>query len=315
MWDKKQPETINYIIEVKDLVYEYPDFRALHGISFKIQEGSISALVGPNGAGKTTLLKCLAALYKPYSGSVNINGVDVLADPRKGHEYIGFQSDFFGLYYELTPRQALQYFAEAYNIPDNNIDKRINEVLYKLGLSNKIDAKIMTLSRGMRQRMAIAQAIIHEPKVLLMDEPASGLDPEKRQALAHLFKELNEQGMTIMVSSHILSELDDYANHLIILNNGNIIQGKERDVEVEKDLQEVQIRLLANTANLEEAIKSIPFVRSYEIKEKLVNLKFKGDLNDQENILRILVSKGIPIHAFYLRETNLQEEYLELINK
>lgn len=321
MWQDKEVEKVNYIVQVDKLNFEYPTHRALIDVSFRIKENSITALVGPNGAGKTTLLKCLAALYRPFSGSIIIDGVDVIKDPRAGHEVVGFQSDFFGLYYSLTVRQSLQYFAEAYGMDKSEISDRIQHILGRLLLLDKADSKVITLSRGMRQRMAIAQSIIHQPKLLMLDEPASGLDPEKRHQLAELFKELNAQGMSLIVSSHILAELDEYASNLIILNNGEILEGKDRTAQPQDDTA-IDIAInIAHEITLHEMgiIKDVcnknPLVLNHNIVNNVLIIRFKGDLNDRHLLLKSLVNNSIAITEFKLKEEKLQDEYIELINK
>ena len=208
------------MVTVKKLTVEFPGVRALNNIEFSIEPGSITALVGPNGSGKTTLLECIAGLRVPYNGRVFINGVDVLKHPREAHQLIGFLPDRFGLYDQLTVWECFDYFATAYNIPTTERNNRIEEVAKLVGLSASLKTKTGTLSRGMRQRVAIGQTLLHKPKVLLLDEPASGLDPESRFALSELFKQLQQGGITIFVSSHILAELEQYAGNLMILKQG-----------------------------------------------------------------------------------------------
>jgi len=184
------------MIRVADLTFDYPTRRALEAVGFEIAAGSVTALVGPNGAGKTTLLRCLAGLDQPMSGRIEVHGVDVLAEPREAHEHMGYLSDFFGLYEELTVRRGLEYMARS----RGSSAAGAPEVAVRLGLGGYLDEPAGQLSRGLRQRLAIAQAIVHRPAVLLLDEPASGLDPEARLRLGELFIELRDAGMTLLVS-------------------------------------------------------------------------------------------------------------------
>ena len=175
------------MINVEQLIFEYPNLRALDEVSFHIPQGSITALVGPNGAGKSTLLRCMAGLDQPMSGNIRINDIDVLEHPRECHRIIGYLSDFFGLYDRLTVRQCLHYVARAQGIAEADCAAAIDKISSGLYINDRLDVLAGTLSRGLRQRVAIGQAIIHSPRVVLLDEPASGLDPEARHELAELF--------------------------------------------------------------------------------------------------------------------------------
>ena len=212
------------MIDVSDLVFEYPSHRALDGIGLHIARGSVTALVGPNGAGKSTLLRCLAGLEQPLSGQIRVHGIDVATQPRQVHRHLGYLSDFFGLYERLTVAQVAQQ-------------------LDLLPLLQRLPSQ---LSRGQRQRLAIGQAIVHQPAVLLLDEPASGLDPEARASLAQLMRQLQAQGMTLIVSSHILSELDEYCTHILALRAGRIESHAPLQPEhhgTQQDLQLFRIEL------------------------------------------------------------------------
>ena len=208
------------MIEVQNLIVDYPGHRALHGISLHIAAGTVTALVGPNGAGKSTLLRCMTGLESPLAGSVQVAGVDVQEDPRRAHQHMGYLSDFFGLYETLSVAQCLQYAAESQGLSRQTAIQRVHAVAEQLALSDKLGNATRNLSRGQRQRVAIGQAIIHQPQVLLLDEPASGLDPEARSSLSALFRQLHAQGMTLVVSSHILSELDEYCTHILSIREG-----------------------------------------------------------------------------------------------
>jgi ABC-2 type transport system ATP-binding protein len=215
---------IDDMIVVKDLTFDYPGFRALHGVSFSIPAGSVTALVGPNGAGKTTLMRCIAALDMPLSGGVQVAGVDVFEFPRDVHRRMGYLSDSFGLYSELTVAQGLEYSARSQGLGTTAVAAAVRDTAQRMGLADKLTSQAKALSRGQRQRLAIGQAIIHGPQVLLLDEPASGLDPEARSALAQVFRDLQAHGMTLLVSSHILAELDEYSTHMLAINLGRVLE-------------------------------------------------------------------------------------------
>jgi len=214
------------MIEIRELVFEYPGHRALMGVSLTIVKNSITALVGPNGAGKTTLLRCMAALETPYSGRVTINGLDTREAPRAIHAGLGYLPDFFGLYDALSVRRCLHYAARAHGIGADAAAGAAEVAAGRVGLSDRMEQAAGQLSRGLRQRLAIAQTIVHQPKVLLLDEPAAGLDPQARRDLSQLLLSLRDSGMTLVVSSHILAELEDYSDRMVIVDHGRIAGGE-----------------------------------------------------------------------------------------
>lgn len=210
------------LIDIADLVFEYPGHRALDGVSLGIEAGSVTALVGPNGAGKSTLMRCIAGLEQALAGRIVVQGIDVARQPREVHRHLGYLSDFYGLYERLPARRCLHYAALATGLAEGEALARAQEVARQLDLAALLDRLPGELSRGQRQRLAIGQAIIHRPEVLLLDEPASGLDPEARASLSTLFRQLKAEGMTLVVSSHILSELDEYCTHILSLRDGRV---------------------------------------------------------------------------------------------
>jgi ABC-2 type transport system ATP-binding protein len=243
------------MININGLCFDYPGKRALDHLSFSIEPNTITALVGPNGAGKTTLLRCLAALDSPTIGTIMIDGIDTERFPRKIHERVSYLSDIFGLYDELTVRQSLVFFASSHLCPSSVIPQRIESTVDALHLREYIDVQAGKLSRGLRQRLAIAQTIIHQPKILILDEPASGLDPESRYNLSKLFLDLQKSGITLIVSSHILSELEDYCTHMIILNEGKLINqsvlNKTARQEGKQSMQDVYLNIMKSKTNKE----------------------------------------------------------------
>ncbi|MEO8114909.1 MAG: ABC transporter ATP-binding protein, partial [Phenylobacterium sp.] len=213
------------MIVVTEVAYDYPNFRALHAVSFTVEAGAVLALVGPNGAGKTTLMRCIAALDAPAEGTITVAGLDTQDDPRGVHAAIGYLPDFYGLYDELSVRRALTYAARSRGVPEAATPAAVAEVAERVQLSDRLEARAGELSRGLRQRLAIAQTIVHNPRVLLLDEPAAGLDPEARRSLSDLILRLAKDGMTIMVSSHILSELEDYSTRMLMIRDGRAAAG------------------------------------------------------------------------------------------
>jgi ABC-2 type transport system ATP-binding protein len=213
------------MILVKDVVYDYPASRALHGVSFEVEAGTVLALVGPNGAGKTTLMRCVAALDAPLEGTICVAGLDTQEDPRGVHAAIGYLPDFFGLYDELSVRRALIYAARSRAVSEADTPRAVEEAAARVQLTDRLEARAGELSRGLRQRLAIAQTIVHRPSVLLLDEPAAGLDPEARRSLSDLIVRLAGEGMTIVVSSHILAELEDYSTRMLMIRDGRVAGG------------------------------------------------------------------------------------------
>ncbi len=211
------------MIDADKLVFDYPSGRALHGVSFVLRAGAVMALVGPNGAGKSTLLRCLAAQDMPTQGTATVVGLDTRQQPREVHAALGYLPDTYGLYDALTVRRSLVYAARARGVSAEHAQDAAETAASRVALADRLETPAGHLSRGLRQRLGIAQAIVHRPRVLLLDEPASGLDPDARQSLSALIRGLAEGGMTIVVSSHILSELEDYCTEMLMLEAGRVV--------------------------------------------------------------------------------------------
>ncbi|MEX0607449.1 MAG: ABC transporter ATP-binding protein, partial [Halofilum sp. (in: g-proteobacteria)] len=268
-------------------------------------------LVGPNGAGKTTLLRCLAALDTPFAGRVSIAGHDTVVQPRQCHRRIGYLSDTFGLYDTLTVRQSLSYMALAHHLPPGRISERVIEVSVALGLEDRLEQRTGELSRGLRQRVAIGKAIIHQPQVLLLDEPASGLDPEARNALAELFRQLRDLGMTIVVSSHILAELEAYSTHMLVLREGHIQAHRALDAPSPNGpATALRVRAAGDLTALLAWLNGHPAVTDTHVRGDEITFGLAADTDAQEDLLRDLVGAGFPVLEFAEQRLNLQERYL-----
>lgn len=302
------------MIEVRDLVYEYPSQRALWGVSLDVAPQTITALVGPNGAGKTTLLRCLAALEPPYRGQISIDGLDSRERPREIHEKLGYLPDFYGLYDDLSVRRCLTYAAWAHGIKPDAAGAAAEKAAARVGLADRMEQKASELSRGLRQRLAIGQAIVHSPKVLLLDEPAAGLDPAARKELSALLLSLKDSGMTIVVSSHILAELEDYCSEMIVLDRGRVAGGKPIKVrEIEKP--RYLIELASPRSDLGEFLKGNGGIDVIEANEMHALFTFTHNPGARAKLVRDLVNAGFEVARFGESDRALEEAYFAQVGR
>jgi len=279
------------MIEVSNLVYEYPAVRALDGVSFKVAPQTITALVGPNGAGKTTLLRCLAALEPPFSGRVLIDGLDTATAPREIHTRLGYLPDFYGLYDELSVRRALAYAARAHGIAADAAGSAAELAASRVGLSDRM-----------------------ETPVLLLDEPAAGLDPQARRDLSALLLALRDQGMTLVVSSHILAELEDYCSEMIIIEGGRIAGGKPvkvRDVERPRYILEIATA----RSDLKDFLGARAGLDLIEADEHHALFTFTRNPGARAKLIRELIAAGFEVSSFGESTKALEETYFARVGQ
>lgn len=302
------------MIEITGLTFDYPGHRALDDVTLTVANGSVTALVGPNGAGKTTLMRCIAGLETPLSGSITVGGMDVVEQPRAVHRIMGYLSDFFGLYQDLSVARCLEYAAAAQGLPEHDIPAAIERTAQRLDLSDKLHQLSGSLSRGQRQRVAIGQAIIHQPKVLLLDEPASGLDPEARASLAALFRQLQADGMTLLVSSHILAELDEYSSHMLALRDGRILENRAlQPLHQSHEHRHLHLDLAHADARLATWLQAYAQITLQAATETHAEFDFHGDLAAQSALLKAMLHEGFAVSSFAEHKENLQQSYLRSV--
>ncbi|AIY40791.1 ABC transporter [Collimonas arenae] len=303
------------MIKISGLTFDYPGHRALHQVSLEVAAGSVTALVGSNGAGKTTLMRCIAGLETPLAGSINVAGMDVLEQPREVHRIMGYLSDFYGLYQALTVAQCFEYAAAAQGLPAPAIPQAIQTTAQQLGLTDRLQQTCDKLSRGLRQRVAIGQAIIHAPKILLLDEPASGLDPEARASLAGLFRQLQANGMTLLVSSHILAELDEYSTHMLALREGRVLEYRAliHDNSQHAPQKSLRVTLAQADARLSAQLATEPALQVTASNEHSADFNFSGDEHALAALLARLIASGLPVCGFSDQKENLQQSYLRSV--
>ena len=292
---------------VNHLCYEYVDKVALSDVSFTLKPQTITALIGPNGAGKTTLLRCLAALQAPTAGEVMLDGVNVHEHPRQIHKKLGYLADDFGLYADLTVAQCLQHAAAVQGLTGSACQDAVKQVLVRLSLEPYQDKKTSALSRGWKQRAGIGTAIVHQPQLLLLDEPASGLDPEARAALSVLMRELCDQGMTLIVSSHILAELESYCQDMLILREGKLVD--HAAPETSQAQYRMHVVLTEPMAQFESLLRKEAKLHDLKLKDLEATFLWEGDNTSQSALLKRLMKANVPIASFNQVEAKLQDRY------
>ncbi len=286
----------------------------MKGLSLEIDKGTVFGFVGPNGAGKSTSMSILATLLEPTSGKAYVGGYEVTSHPRQVRKLIGYMPDFFGVYDNLTAEEYLDFYGANYDIPVQERRQIIPQLLELVNLSHKRDAYVDSLSRGMKQRLGLARCLVHNPEVLILDEPASGLDPRARIELREILKELRDMGKTIIISSHILPELAEMCDVIGVIEEGNLIAfGKVEEIYARMQEKRVlRIRLVDRMEDALTHLKQQPLVSNVTREGNWAVVGFSGDDQQQVELLRSLALAGLPVAAFNEAEGNLEEIFLEI---
>ncbi len=306
------------IVRTRGLVKRYDRTVAVAGIDLAIDQGEIFGLVGPNGAGKTTTLRMLATLLRPDAGWAEIDGWSVTRNPDEVRRVLGFMPDAFGVYDDMKVWEYLDFFARCYGLPAAGRRRMIGDLLELVDLGDRRDAYVQDLSRGMQQRLCLAHALVHDPQVLLLDEPASGLDPRARVELRELLRELRSMGKTIVISSHILPELEELCTSVAIVDRGQVLaQGRVSEIERRLRFGAVlRIRLLLEGIDLEaarERFAADPDVASATIlADGSIELGFRGDDAASARLLADAVKAGLPVISFARAASDLEELFLQV---
>ena len=298
--------------EILELNKKYGKFTALDSLSMNIPENSIFGFVGPNGAGKTTTMKIISGLLKADSGSIYIKGEDILKNPRKIRESIGYMPDFFGVYDDLRVSEYMDFYAGTYYIPYKERDTLIDSLLEIVDLSDKKDTYVDSLSRGMKQRLCLARSLIHDPDLLILDEPASGLDPRARIEMKEILKNLKELEKTIIVSSHILPELAEMCSEIGIMDKGRLVtQGSVNDIMNKINKKRViTVKINSSKEPLIKLLKEQLTVKDIMENADNVEFAFEGNNENLISILREIIMNGIPVYSFAENAGNLEEIFM-----
>lgn len=303
------------MIETNNLTKRYGELNALNNLCLKIEEGECFGFIGPNGAGKTTTIKILATLLKPTYGEARINGLSVgPINARQVRNLIGYVPDYFGSYDDMVVKEYLAFFAAAYGIHGPKRDSVIDDVLNLTDLAYKADSEVNGLSRGMKQRLSLARVLLHDPKVLLLDEPASGLDPRARIEIRELLKELHRMGKTILISSHILPEMEDFCTCVGIIERGVLqFTGSVKEIlDRTRGGTILKIGVAHQTAAAMDALRQLPGVIDVQSPDGLMRVTIDPTRIDASRIAATLIRDGFELNRLQEEHVSLETAFMRL---
>lgn len=307
------------MLTVKELTRSYGQFVALDHLNMTIADGELHGFVGPNGAGKTTTMRILATLLKPTGGSATLDGVDVVKKPKEVHKLMGYMPDFFGVYDRLKTWEYLDFYARCYGFGYRDRMNMIDSLLELVNLTDKRDSYVDVLSRGMKQRLCLARALIHDPRLLILDEPASGMDPRARAEMKNILRTLKGMGKTVLISSHILPELSEMCDALTIIDHGKLVFSGSVD-ELNRHMNGNAPLLIRLAASADEAcmrgaaalIRQQPGVTGVgQEADNGLTVAFDGDDQDAAALLRQL-AQAAPVVDFHRAPLNLEKVFMEV---
>jgi ABC-2 type transport system ATP-binding protein len=308
------------IVRAEGLTKRYDSVQALAGLTFEVARGEVFGFIGPNGAGKTTTLRVLAGLTRPDGGRVEVAGVDVVEHPGALRELTGYMPDFFGVYDAMTASEYLGFYASCYRVPRRQTERVVSDLLELVSLTSKRDAQVDTLSRGMKQRLCLARSLVHDPAVLLLDEPASGLDPRARAEMRELVGALSEMGKTVVLSSHILPELAEMCTSFGIIHQGRMVSAGPAQSLLAADggPRTVRARVrgdvdaAAVAAGAVDGVLGVHQVGADVLEISHRGMTLDGAVLDSADLLRGLVLAGVAVADFREADSGLEGLFLQL---
>ena len=305
------------MLKIKDLNKSYGKFKALDNLNLEIEKGELFGFVGPNGAGKTTTMRIVSGLLSADSGEVQVDGIDALKNPQKIKEKIGYMPDFFGVYDNLKALEYMEFYASIYGITGREATKLCYELMELVNLSDKADSYVDGLSRGMKQRLCLARSLVHNPELLILDEPASGLDPRARFEMKEILRNLSSMGKTIIISSHILPELAEMCSSIGIIEHGSMVV-KGQVGEIMRKMTTSNPLVMEVVEGQEQAVRILkenPLVENISIRENSISMGFKGERKEEAELLASLIRGNVLISSFVREEGNLEALFMQLTEK
>ena len=302
------------MLVIKNLEKSYGKFKALNGLNLEIEKGEIFGFIGPNGAGKSTTMKIVSGLLSPDSGEVYVDGIDAIKNNKALKDKIGYMPDLSGVYDNLRAIEYLEFYASIYGIVGEEARKLSMDLLELVNLQDKWDANVDGLSRGMKQRLCLARCLVHNPELLILDEPASGMDPRARFEMKGILKNLKEMGKTIIVSSHILSELGEICTRIGIIKNGSIVcEGTVEEVMLRASgTAPINITVMEDPEKAIEVLKQIPDVKEISLDGNKVTASVAGGDKEAKEILKALVTQEVSVIGFAKAVGNLEDVFIQI---
>lgn len=305
------------MLRVQNLKKSYNNIKALKGINFEVQTGEIYGFVGQNGAGKTTTMRIMTGLLRADSGSVEFNGTDLLKNIKQMKKVTGYVPDYFGVYNNLKAIEYMEFFASMYGLYGKEARGRCMRMMDMFNVADKAEAYVDELSRGMQQKLCMARALLHDPDLLILDEPTSGMDPQSRIEIKELLKELGNTGKTIIISSHILPELSEMCDAIGIIDNGQMLfQGSMDDIISAVNVSNPLIlRVLDKKDEAVRLLREHPLTQALSIDGYDIQITFMGNVDDEARLLEQMVSKGIKVTSFGRKRDNLEAVFMRITNQ
>lgn len=302
------------MLYINDLTKNYGSFTAVNHLSLHIPEGDLFGFVGPNGAGKTTTIRIVCGLLRASSGSVRIGGTAAAVGSKTMKRMIGYVPDFFGVYDNLKVREYMDMYGSMYGMDSRDIAKLTDDLLELVNLSDKKEEYVDTLSRGMKQRLCVARALLHNPKLLILDEPSSGLDPRARVEMKELLKNLHSMGKTIVISSHILSELSEMCNSIGIMNRGQLITaGRIEDIMQQiSGGKRMHIQVASGMESAVRILKEQAGIRIESVRENEIIMLFNGSDEEISALIGLMIQNQVVLTGFYREEGSLESLFMQL---
>jgi len=301
------------MLRVEKLQKSYGSFQAVKEVTFSVEPGSIFGFVGPNGAGKTTTMKVISTLLRPTAGQVFLGEVDVLRNPQQARRKMGYMPDFFGVYDDLKVYEYMEFYADCHEVEAAGRKRLIGDLLELVNLSQKQDAYVDGLSRGMKQRLCLARCLVHDPDLLILDEPASGLDPRARVEMREILLELKRMGKTILISSHILAELSEMCSHIGMINDGRmVVCGPVQEVQREAGARIMEVQVAGDPEAAAALARNVNGVRDVRLGDGGFRVVLEGEDQAAIDLLATLVRAGVPVIQYAEAKSKLEDVFMAI---
>jgi len=305
------------MLKIHNLQKVYGSYRALDGLEMEIEDGALYGLVGPNGAGKTTTIRIVTGLLLPDGGEVEIAGIDAVRKPQKLKEYIGYVPDYFGVYDNLKVSEYMEFFASCYGMEGLTARRRAGMLLEQVGLGGREESFVESLSRGMKQRLSLARALVHDPQLLVMDEPTAGLDPRTRLEFREIIRELNADGKAILISSHLLTDLSELCSHVGIIDEGKMLLHGSVE-ELVGQVRTARPLIITGYEDVPKAVRFLkehPLVQTLTVRDRDIMVGFLGSARQESELLAELMAQGVPVCGFVRESGTLEAVFMQLTNR